>query len=53
MDRITTLKAEIFDLQIKLGTTRKEMEAKLAELNKLIKDGTPVEIPALKDDPKE
>ena len=41
MEEITKLKAEIFDLQIKFGVIRKEIEEKLRELNELIKDENP------------
>ena len=34
-DEIIKLKAEIFDLQIKYGLIRKEIEEKLKELNEL------------------
>jgi len=37
-DKIIILKAEIFDLQIKFGVIRKELEEKLQKLNELLKN---------------
>lgn len=37
-DEVIKLKAEIFDLQIKLSQVRKEIEAKLIKLNELTKE---------------
>lgn len=36
-EKIILLKSQIFDLQIKFGVIRKEIEDKLRELNELIK----------------